>query len=800
MDVLALILGGNTYTNCLIQTTQNLGGRYVDCAFGSSNDLTLLQDTTMIRCTMEQFTGVEPVMNIKYHASFSRKLRIDQLGCTKIVLKTATNSQDRAIISGGNIHMIELAADCTDGILYSSGVPVINNLGAMSVIERKYVPNILITGYVDGFVYYDSASSNTGSILGEDGVISNPVNNWVDAKAIADALNLKIKVKGLLTLTAGADGYRFEAETTGAGIDGPRDQVDMNGAFDYQNLYFENLNVYTDTLAQVKSSNVHNKCVIGDGVAKTLLAGAYMDCIWDMDNGVNYNELRGNTNIISGVHSGASDKLYISFAGSPSNTKLYVQKFSGEVTIRSMTNGSQFLQISGAHTTAIELDSTITNGLIELLGIYKLLDNKAGGFLIEKKGFIDANVIQWGGSSAIGNILNYITQSVYLGAIWYDAASGNANTDFGTDGTPDNPVNSLTAVLALMATLQTKKVMVRGSLACNNATVGYRFAAWDASGRIVGDTFGSNDWSDCIFENLTVTDNFVGNDETTFINCLIAELGGSSYGARGNFIDCRIGGNFVLGATFTTRLINCVADHINPAPTITFNNDHELVISNWMGELTIASMTTVNAKCFIAIKDGELTFPASNTNGTVRLEGEAKLTYQGAGQTVTNLLGLKNWASQDVLGSGASMIEDDGAGDKRWTAKALEEAPAVAGTVDANVVQWDGNGVTGDGDWATLVAGVAQIIIDIGNLNDISEPEVLAQVDAALDASNSALGGIPNVETGSLRQIIQLIGAIAKLGKNETLNLQTLFDEAGAPMGTRVIAINPGDVNVGKLT
>ena len=70
----------------------------------------------------------------------------------------------------------------------------------------------------------------------------------------------------------------------------------------------------------------------------------------------------------------------------------------------------------------------------------------------------------------------------------------------------------------------------------------------------------------------------------------------------------------------------------------------------------------------------------------------------------------------------------------------------------------------------------------------------------ALDTPNTALASVPNVETGSLRELIQLCAYVAKLKKVETDVLQTIHDESDNPFGTRDITEDPTTLTITKLS
>ena len=77
--------------------------------------------------------------------------------------------------------------------------------------------------------------------------------------------------------------------------------------------------------------------------------------------------------------------------------------------------------------------------------------------------------------------------------------------------------------------------------------------------------------------------------------------------------------------------------------------------------------------------------------------------------------------------------------------------------------------------------------------------DVQAGVDAALDDANTA-SAIPNTETGSIRDWIQMAATLLKHKKTETDVLQTVFKEDGASVyGTRTIVPGPATTELGEL-
>jgi len=169
----------------------------------------------------------------------------------------------------------------------------------------------------------------------------------------------------------------------------------------------------------------------------------------------------------------------------------------------------------------------------------------------------------------------------------------------------------------------------------------------------------------------------------------------------------------------------------------------------------------------------------------------------------------RHW--QVVLQSAAALVTlDDTDNNKTVIAKAIRNfdsdtnlgATPSAGAIEKGIRDKTDPLPADPASETNVDAAETAILAAITALNDVSAGDILTQVDNALDAANVALSSIPNFETGSLRKLIQLLGAVVKGEKVETSTIQTILKEDGAtPFGTRTInTIVPGTLVVGELT
>jgi hypothetical protein len=276
-------------------------------------------------------------------------------------------------------------SDVQDGILVRNQVQVIpSNSAGLQIVSSGDPDDIASsvweaadTGHADGTmgdalvqidalaisyggeIHIDTKNGVAGDQVGTNGTVSNPVSNIVDARTIADALNLRcFRLRGEVTLDDSYDDWEFQ------GV-GAETAVELAGQ-DVQDTEFVNMLLSGDAASStIKAEN----CVI-DGV--TNVTGILHECpikgTLSLSPG-----LTTFSQCISDVPGNTSPIIDAQGAGRTFNLRAY----SGGVEIRGMsdvTNIGTIELIAGKITVA----SSCTAGALSVRGIGVLTDSSAG--------------------------------------------------------------------------------------------------------------------------------------------------------------------------------------------------------------------------------------------------------------------------------------------------------------------------------------------------------------------------------------------------------------------------------------
>ncbi|MDX1602666.1 MAG: hypothetical protein R3209_06315, partial [Salinimicrobium sediminis] len=116
----------------------------------------------------------------------------------------------------------------------------IDSSSAFDSVDRtnwKDIYNKQLESYVNGFVYFNSAASNTETKLGIDGTLDNPVSSEAAAKALADIVGKRIWVEGTFPATLDySAGFEFGGDS-GANV------ISASGACNLSNCTFKTVGV-----------------------------------------------------------------------------------------------------------------------------------------------------------------------------------------------------------------------------------------------------------------------------------------------------------------------------------------------------------------------------------------------------------------------------------------------------------------------------------------------------------------------------------------------------------------------------
>jgi len=235
--------------------------------------------------------------------------------------------------------------------------------------------NINTATYPGGFVYYDAAAGNTNTVIGVDGIPSNPVSSLAAATTLADALGTKsIKIRGLLTIgsisnyifvnwNAGERHNSFATSTS---------QIDINTSSSLINNVFKGLKIQKGNGGSL-SENVFYECQIPSLTAQEI-GGVYRRCSFD---GGTYTVI--NDTLIYDMFAMRGSNATFSLTGSNVQLRIY-NAYMDKITLTNSTTASTFIYRQGGE---VEAAASCTGGNINLFGDMKITDNSAGATVIK---------------------------------------------------------------------------------------------------------------------------------------------------------------------------------------------------------------------------------------------------------------------------------------------------------------------------------------------------------------------------------------------------------------------------------
>ena len=274
-------------------------------------------------------------------------------------------------VSGGNLVAVDGVGASINAILPTVGTQVVRTSSSSATLQE--LADIQYSSF-NGGVTIDLTSSYAGTIY-PTGTPRQPVNNMVDALSIANVRGFtSFFVLGDATIDTGLDysGKVFYGESQ------TKSTLNVSAAAQVTGCEFYDAEV-TGTLdggARLKGCLINTlnyvdgfieQCVI-QGTIKLGGAAHFLDC-W------------------SGI-AGASTPV-IDF--DLTSSSLALRNYSGGITLRNK-NGGQSVSLDISQGQVI-LESTVTNGLIEIRGIGKLTNNSAGTAVVDATNFLNPTSI-----------------------------------------------------------------------------------------------------------------------------------------------------------------------------------------------------------------------------------------------------------------------------------------------------------------------------------------------------------------------------------------------------------------------
>jgi len=278
---------------------------------------------------------------------------------------TTAHADNKAIYldtlaSGGNQFVIRV--DFPDAAFAAGKDRVICNVydDGNNIIAQKEInlePDL--SGYVDGFVYYEGGGGNTGIIKGLDGTTRNPVNNLSDAKTLADTVNKAIKIRGNLAIPSAITDYHFSAWRADAKITG-------SSSIDLTNCIIDNIEV--TGVMKCDNATQFNDCKITDISGADGLQGKLRNC--GLEGNLVFDSDSASETFITDCYQADPEGNEPEFDWVDLNNQAQVvlNNYTGELHLKNLIHASAKIWIHADGKVDIAVNASCTGGNIEAKG------------------------------------------------------------------------------------------------------------------------------------------------------------------------------------------------------------------------------------------------------------------------------------------------------------------------------------------------------------------------------------------------------------------------------------------------
>lgn len=254
-------LNGNTYLrSCHIEDLTYVEGKIRNCILEGTIILAGNRTTNIINCTDGIAGDGKPTIDM---GGSGQPLTVNgYTGEIQVVNKNGADKVSIDLVAGA----VELDSTVTNGDIYIRGVGTLqdNSTGTANVDWSALISREIYTDRI----YVDT----TGSLSGDEfpkGTIRYPVDNMIDAKAIADALNIKMfSLIGSITLNQSYSGYKFVSPHLSAGTINLNDQ-DVTGCI------FDSLNLEGNGVGPFRAENTY--LITGMTNIQAVLSKCYLE-------------------------------------------------------------------------------------------------------------------------------------------------------------------------------------------------------------------------------------------------------------------------------------------------------------------------------------------------------------------------------------------------------------------------------------------------------------------------------------------------------------------------------------------
>lgn len=517
-------------------------------------------------------------------------------------------------ITGGNQFAIRV--DFPDAAFASGKDKLICNVyddGNDIIAQRIFDLSVDLTQYPDGIVYFDPTSGETGTVFNTNGKMNTPVNDENDAVTLALGVNKTIGIRGgtfpdLVTDLSGLTLIGKDAEATLA--------LNSNTACAFTKITDINVAIAVDGYDGTPNSTTRfdnckfdsNGIISSDGEIHAHNC-TFVTSIINLDSKAELVDCETAEDDVL--------QFFLANLGSVVDVKRHVGNI--EFKLANKPEDHSVNMVSGN----IEILADCVDGSLVLTGTGILTDNSAVGFTVDKSGWVD---------------LGEKHLAYPDGKIYFDKnATTNIGTDYGFDGTMDNPVTLESAAVTLATSLKTKHISIKGDFDMSVADEMNGFVLEARVGAAAGDRIiaAGTENSELRFINLDIFDSgsFGNIDEAIFDNC---EVDGFHVDGlqKIDFNNCKVWGTYSADSEAEFTFNNCRTKK-EDAFTLDLTNNMVPDIVKHAGNIDIINGLTSSSK-EINMLSGNIVVGATNTLGNIILTGTGLLDKSLSGGTTVD--------------------------------------------------------------------------------------------------------------------------------------------------------------------
>lgn len=522
-------------------------------------------------------------------------------------------------VNGGNLLAVDSVGEFINPIAPSAYVSATRTTAASATLQEQAAIEF---GSFNGSVTIDVTNGVAGTTF-PIGTEQQPVNNLIDAQTIASERGFRdLYIKGNITINEGEDisGYHIHGEDTDSTtitlISGS-----LTTATRHYDLTLTGVCGGRQDLTNCVLKNIQGFCATGGNtyVKDTILVG-----------NVNINPIAEEEFYFINCVDGSNDNVYPIINCNNAVANIYFRNYSGTLNfINNNKNNDIDVDLISGH---VNIDSSVTNGSINIRGIGTLVDN-SNGATINNDSLITKALIAEAVSTEVGEEIQY---SSFNDGITIDIINGVSGTNYPI-GNTKNPVSNLTDAQIIADARGFTNLYIKGNISIANGEdiSGYYLHGEGPPNTIVTLLSGSLT-TGTRHKDLTLTGVCGGRQELE--HCILKDIqgfcatGGNAY-VNHSILVGDININPVASEEF--HFIDCVdGSNEDTYPKLLCNNSPATVFfRHYSGTLDIYDHTS-GSNIDIDLTSGLITLDSTVTSGTIIIRGSGVLIDNSNGAIV----------------------------------------------------------------------------------------------------------------------------------------------------------------------